>query len=709
MSNQTANETKCKEVDDKGMKMSFFDFILQPMQPTKRNIQLISKYGKKKAVERKDRRLTADAMFGTRQGLLMSCYNAWYSLSDSRTKWRRNEEFVYGDQWSDRVYDHAKQRWVTQRQLFIEKGIQPNQYNILRNIIRSVDGIWRSNKTLPVCVAQKDENQPETEILTATNHALYRKNELQKLHASLLTQLMICGVIATDNNFTVRGGDADIYNDYIDLFSFFVDNTMKDPRYNDCSLVGYFLDMTVDDIVGAFSHGDRKRGEQIRNMYRGLDNERIMQMAQTFSDQRLEKDFFTPPVETWGLGRVIKVWRKESAQCLKIHDRLHGKAWSDYKLTEQDLQNENADRRRQQRAMGVADEDMQLLEWEWSTDTFWKYYFLTPTGQVLDEGINPYWHEKPSIVFEFHEWFVGKVNPFITDVIDVQKQINTITATSELLTRYSAKSVLFMPKQFIDGVEGGIEKVKNEMAEYDAVIEYEAKQGYTQKPEYVNNIAQALTPLNMINMSLQLSEKVSGVYGALQGSAPTAGTPAQMYAQQTQNSSTSLNGIYDIMYSFRKKSDTINVQLMQQFYKGKKYIFDTKSNKMLAWDQDKVKNIEFEMTTAENTDTPAYRLMVNQALMDLKQFDVQNQLDLRGLIETGSWPFKEEILNYLNKREQEAKEAYANGQTPAPGGGLPPDLQQKLGQYQFSPEVQQQFANLSPEMQQQVMEQVGQN
>ena len=101
--------------------------------------------------------------------------------------------------------------------------------------------------------------------------------------------------------------------------------------------------------------------------------------------------------------------------------------------------------------------------------------------------------------------------------------------------------------------------------------------------------------------------------------------------------------------------------------------------------------------------------MVNQALMDLKQFDVQNQLDLRGLIETGSWPFKDEILNYLNKREQEAKDAYANGQAPAPGGGLPADLQQKLGQYQFSPEVQQQFANLSPEMQQQVMQQVGQN
>ena len=60
----------------------------------------------------------------------------------------------------------------------------------------------------------------------------------------------------------------------------------------------------------------------------------------------------------------------------------------------------------------------------------------------------------------------------------------------------------------------------------------------------INTVAQAMTPMNLVNSYLQLAEKTSGVFGALQGQQPLAGTPAQMYAQQSQNSASSLNGIF---------------------------------------------------------------------------------------------------------------------------------------------------------------------
>ncbi len=145
------------------------------------------------------------------------------------------------------------------------------------------------------------------------------------------------------------------------------------------------------------------------------------------------------------------------------------------------------------------------------------------------------------------------------------------------------------------------------------------------------------------------------------------------------------------------------VQLMQQFYKGRRYIFDKKTGKMLLYDEAKVKNIDFELAIVENTDTPAYRLMVNDILIQLKQFDTNNQLDLRALLEAGNFPFKDQLLDYLNKREQEASEAMQNGM-PLPGAQLPPELQQQLGQYQFTPEVLQQFENL-PEDQRSMFEQ----
>ena len=142
----------------------------------------------------------------------------------------------------------------------------------------------------------------------------------------------------------------------------------------------------------------------------------------------------------------------------------------------------------------------------------------------------------------------------------------------------------------------------------------------------------------------------------------------------------------------------MNVQLMQQFYEETKYIYDKKAGKQITVNPKEVRDIEFEMSITENTNTPAYRLMINDLLFQLKQFDTTNMLDLRGILEAGSLPFKDELLNYLNKRDEEMRNAAAGqlGQQGTPQG-LPPELADKLGQYQFSPDALAQFAQLPEE------------
>ena len=633
-------------------------------------------------------------------GLLVSAYNAWYALAPWRKDIRRNEEFVFGDQHSDRVLDYKSGRMLTERQLFVELGLQPSQYNIIRNVIRTIAGVWAGNKTLPVCVAQKEENQAESDVLTATLHALYRKNELWKLDYSQLVQMLLTGLMCTDNSYAARNGDIDIVNDFVDPFTWFCDNSMKDPRYKDCTMVGYFTDMPIDSIVGAFANGSKERAQKIRSIYAGVStsDERLIEMVSTWTDQRYEKDFFTPPTESYGLGRVIKIERKESKEGYWIHDRLKGTRYHDDQITEAELKQQNSEQIAKQGAMGVLPENMLLKEYTWGADDYWKYYFLTPSGEVLHEQRNPFWHGNPSIVFELHEFFVGKIYPFVKDLIDTQKQINKLSAISELLTKFSAKSLLFMPTGSIATDQGyGMDYIQKEITSFDAIIPYnETNTASGGKPTYENTVAQAFTPLNVVNMYLKLSENVSGVYGALQGSAPTAGTPAQMYAQQSQNSATSLNGVFEAVNSFRIRRDTMNVQNQQQFYTDKRWIYDKKSGKRVLWDPLKVKNIQFEMSVVENTDTPAYRLMINDLLFQLKNYDTNNVLDLKGLVEVSSLPFKEPLMNYINKRETEVKAAAAAGQ-PLPPGQMPADLQQQLGQAQFAPEVQQQLATLTPE------------
>lgn len=680
--------------------------------PTKEQ-RLIQTYNKRysstaKATQQKQSERAVQG-FQQAPNLLMSAYNCWNSLSTLRTQIRRHEEFIYGDQHSDRVFDAENNRYITERRMYQEMGFQPSQYNIIRNIIcRSIPGLWMQNRTLPVCVAQKDENQAESDVLTATLHAQFRKLELAKLENSEIIQILASGIIARDLNYANRNGEGDIAVDYINPYSFFVDNSMTDPRYTDCSIVGYFYDADIDLVAGKFARGSKEREAQVRALYRGQHNdERIMQMTETFTDERLEMDFFTPSIENSGLARIIKVQRKETVSSWWVHDYLHGTIKPYYDVTESELKKLKMDRIAEQRAMGVPEDKMLLIDYWWESDQRVVYYWLTPYGDVLERLVSPYWHGGFSIVFELHEFFVGKIYPFAKDLIDSQKQVNRLSNISELLTKHSSKDNMYVPMSTLAAADGyGVDYIQKVSSQIGGVIPYNIDpKAPNARPQRENTMAQAFTPLNVVNMWMKISENVSGVYGALQGAAPTAGTPAQMYAQQTQNSAVSLNGIYESMQSYRTKTCKMIVQLMQQFYKGKLWIFDPKSGTRLLYDEEKVKHIDVELSISENTDTPAYRLMVNDILMQLKQFDTQNQLDLRALLEAGNFPFKDALLNYLNKRDQEMEQAMANGQ-PMPGAQLPPELQQQLGQYDFAPEVQQQLAaQFSPEDQQALMQQ----
>lgn len=680
----------------------FFCIYLYIMQANKRNIQT---YGRKfgKRSEKKQRqgaqRSYANGEFGSRGNLLMSCYNAWYSLSDLREEIRRNEEFVFGDQWSDKVFDKETGKFSTERKLIQDLGMNPSQYNIIRSIIRSIYGVWSSNKTLPTCVAQKEENQYESEVLTATLHALYRKQELRKLTGAQLVQLIITGIAVMRSSYVSRNGDRDVENDSVDLFSFFIDNTMKDPRYKDCSLVGCFYDLTREEVVSQFARGDKKRAEQIRNLYRGNREERIMQSVQTFTEERLEKDFFVPSMEAYGLCRVIEVWKKESAECYEVHDRLNGTFRYDFESTEAELRAERNRMRKEQAALGIAEEDMLLIEWEWCISDFWKYYYLTPSGEVLDEGVSPFWHESHPFTFELHEFFIGKIKPFIKDLIDANKQINKLSAISELLVKHSAKNLMLMPVEQIANEDGyGVDYIEKKLTSFDAVIPYKSKPGMA-PPNFISTVGQSFTPLNVVNMYLKLSEQTSGVYGALQGQQPTSGTPAQMYAQQSQNSAVSLSGLFDAINSFCIRRDKMNVQLMQQYYEDRRYIYDKGTGKRLIYERDKVKNLDFEISISENTDTPAYRLMVNDILFQLKQFDANNSLDFRGMLEVMNLPFKDKLLDYINKREKEMRQAQEAGMPYQPQE-MPQDVQNELAKLQFAPEVQEEFLKLPEDVKQ---------
>lgn len=618
--------------------------------------------------------------FAQDSDLLMAAHNAWSAMDKWRSEIARNEEFVYGDQFADMRWDERKCAWIRERSMYQQMGLNPSQYNIVRNVLRTIEGAWSSVKTTPVCVAHADNHQQESEALTATLKTLYNKDELNKLDLSELKQLMITGLAVVRCGWAARDNSVDVVNDYVDPYTFFCDTTTRDPRYTDCSLVGAFYDLSVDDIVRLFAKGSKARANQLRAAYGnngGYRDERVNEFYDNTVESghsRLHKDFFTPSDEREGMCRLYEIWRKESAECYWVHDRLHGTYNAVFDMKEEDFEAENQRRIAKQGAMGVAPEDMLLLEYRWGVDTFWRYYYLTPGGLVLDMGINPYWHEQPPFVFEFHDFFIGSVHPFVTDLIDTNKLINRLFATSDLMTKYAAKSLLFVPMSSVAEEYGyDLKYIEEHFADFNAVIPYEtSRDGTDNKPTLMNSMQDALQPLNVVTMAMKMTEQVSGVYGALQGQQPLAGTPAAMYAQQSQNSAVSLNGLFESINSFRRKRDKMNVQLMQQFYTQPRYIWDKDTGKNLKYDPNRVKHVDVEIAISEGTDTPAYRMLVNDVLLQLKQFDPNNLLDLRGLIEVGNYPFKDKLLDYMNKKEQEQEQMALMQQQAAQAGAMAP-------------------------------------
>lgn len=633
------------------------------------------RYGKQPAPYRSGgRSRTRRDYFASDPDLLMSAHNAWGAMDKWRAEISRNEEFVFGDQFADLIWDERRCCWIKERNQYRQMGLNPSQYNIVRNILRTIEGVWSSVKTTPVCVAHAEDHQQESEALTATLKTIYNKDELNKLDLAELKQLMVTGLAVTRCGWAARENSVDVVIDYVDPYSFFSDSAARDPRYTDCSLVGAFYDLSVDDIVRLFAKGSKARARQIRGAYSGGDHRDELIHEMTTEGTRLHRDFFTPSDSQSGRCRLYEIWRKETAECFWVHDRLKGTYNAVFDTTEEELQAENERRIVEQAGMGVPEDEMLLLEYRWGVDTFWRYYYLTPDALVLDMGINPYWHERPPFVWEWHEFFIGDVHPFVTDLISTNKLINKLFATSDLLTKYAAKSLLFVPMSAVAEEYGyDLKYIEEHFADFSAVIPYvTARDGSNTMPTLMNSMQDALQPLNVVTMAMSMTEQVSGVFGALQGRQPLAGTPAAMYAQQSQNSAVSLNGLFESMNSFRRKRDKLCVQLMQQFYTQPRYVWDKETGKKIKYNPDRVKHVDVEIAISEGTDTPAYRMLVNDVLLQLKQYDPNNLLDLRGMIEVGNYPFKDKLLDYLNKKEQEQQQMMmaqqgqpALGQAPA--------------------------------------------
>jgi hypothetical protein len=113
------------------------------------------------------------------------------------------------------------------------------------------------------------------------------------------------------------------------------------------------------------------------------------------------------------------------------------------------------------------------------------------------------------------------------------------------------------------------------------------------------------------------------------------------------------------------------MKTIQQFYKERRYIdlAGKHYNEEAKWyNPEKVQGCEIDVTISDGYNTPVYRMVADEFLMELFR---ANAVDVKTLLENSSLPFAARILESIKSNEQQASKGL-------PMEGIPQDLLDKV-------------------------------
>ena len=599
--------------------------------------------------------------------VLMEAQHYWNQMEDFRKDRERDKRYTYGFQWDDKICVDGKT--MTEEEYIKSQGNVPLKNNLIRRLVKSVLGVYRSQSKEPTCTARDRDEQKLGETMSTILQCNMQLNRMTEVYARTMEEFLISGFIVHRKSYGWRNGKEDCWTDYVQPNNFFIDNNMRDFRGWDVSVLGEIHDISFGQLCEQFASSPEEY-RKLREIYKwAAKKEYIASYAERFGYSRLQNYDFLFTSEP-GRCRVIEVWRKEQKPRWRCHDYQNGDI---FKIDVEDYQRfvvaENEERIKMAKAVGKPENEVPLIKATWFVDDYWYFYYLSPFGDILKEGETPYEHESHPYVFKAYPFIDGEIHSFVADVIDQQRYTNRLITLYDWIMRASAKGVLMMPDDCLpDGVS--INDIAESWTEFNGVIVYKpSKSGKV--PEQVANNSTNIGIAELLNMQLKFFEDISGVTGALQGKLGFSGESAAHYQQQTQNATTTLLDLLECFSGFVVDGAYKDVKNMQQFYDSKR-VFNIagKSGAQIEYDPKKIRDVEFDLSITESTTTPAYRHLANDILLQLWQ---SQAISVEQLLEHGDFPFADELLQSIKSQ----KEQLEQGKVP---DGLSPELMAKAQQ-----------------------------
>ncbi len=623
----------------------------------------MSRVAPKRDTEEMDTVIMSSQQSGDRRAfdILMEAQHYWNQMEDFRKDRERNKRYTYGFQWDDKICVDGET--MTEEEYIKRQGNVPLKNNLIRRLVKSVLGVYRSQSKEPTCTARDRDEQKLGETMSTILQCNMQLNRMTEVYARTMEEFLISGFIVHRKSYGWRNGKEDCWTDYVQPNNFFIDNNMRDFRGWDVSVLGEIHDISFGQLCEQFASSPEDY-RRLRDIYKwAAKKEYIASYAERFGYSRLENYDFLFTSEP-GRCRVIEVWRKEQKPRYRCHDYQNGDI---FKIDVEDYQKcvvaVNDERIEMAKSVGMPEEEVPLVKATWFIDDYWYFYYLSPFGDILKEGETPYEHDSHPYVFKAYPFIDGEIHSFVADVIDQQRYTNRLITLYDWIMRASAKGVLLMPEDCLpDGVS--IDDIAESWAEFNGVIVYRpSKNGRV--PEQVANNSTNIGIAELLNIQLKFFEDISGVTGALQGKPGFSGESAAHYQQQTQNATTTLLDLLECFSGFVVDGAYKDVKNIQQFYDSKR-VFNIagRSGAQIEYDPKKIRDVEFDLSITESTTTPAYRHLANDILMQLWQAQA---ISVEQLLEHGDFPFADELLQSIKSQREQLEQ----GKVPE---GLSPEL-----------------------------------
>lgn len=622
---------------------------------------------------------------GKAYDIIQECAACWSSLETVRKKMRRSVMYAYEDQWGDMIKDPETGFMITENELIRKQGKQPLKNNMISPILKNVDGQFRNNITETICSVRDQEEAKIGEMMSIALEYVQELNETVELDSDTLRMLLLGGFSAQRIEYgwnpNKRMNDVWVFG--VNPSRMFFNTDMEDVRGWDLNLIGEIYDMRIENIIAAFARS-KEDEDWIHSIYGRKNTSVFTEVDGMQGNQNKDMTFFVPSRSD--MCRVIFAWKLETRPAIYCHDYLKGTFYYADKNKMPFIDAENKRRIQKAKENGVLPEDTLLIEYEYANELYWYYRYMTPAGDILQEGRSPYWHEQHNYALMIYPMIQGHIFNFVEDFIDQQRAINRTMMLIDFMRSSSAKGVLIVDESVCESMTK--EDLVDEYVRYNGVIFVKLREGKNidNVIKQYNGGASLAGDFELLNLQLKLINDIAGVNSAMQGKEAPSGTAASLYAQQVQQSSLNLKGLFESFKSFRKRRDYKLMQTIQQYYTSARHIdisgkFYSKESRY--YNPEKVQNAEIDIQLTDGTNTPVFQALENEFLEKLYQ---QGAIDIKIMLENCSYPFASKILESIKQNEQAMQQSQQIQ-------GVDPNMMQQVTGASNNPQMMQKLQN----------------